>query len=238
MSTRSPSWTAGREVRPTERDPVEDVEVAAEDELGVAAGGVADAWHGEAEDGHQRLGVPGAERRQAREVAVQPVVDERGGQRQVDRAAAGADPPARRRAAAARNRSTNACQRSAGSSKPAAAAWPPWRISRSAQRGERPREVERPSPRHEARTIRAEVRPDDRGQAGLVGDAPGDEPDDAHRPRPADEARRPRRASDPTAVAGRPRPLARLVEQRLLAGRLARLRQAERGPCLARSPGA
>ena len=53
---------ARREVRPAEGDAVEHVALAAEDELGVAAVGGPDALHGQAEDGHERLRVPGAAR--------------------------------------------------------------------------------------------------------------------------------------------------------------------------------
>ena len=138
-STRSPSRTDVGDVRPAERDPVEHVEVALERQLGVAAGRLADPGHGQAEDRDERLRVADAARREAGELAVEGVVDVARRQREVDARAAGADPAAPRAAASARNRSTNAGQRSVAISKPAAPAWPPWRMNRSAQHARAPR---------------------------------------------------------------------------------------------------
>ena len=64
-----------RQVRAAEGDAVEDVALTTQDELGVAAVGGPDALHGEPEDGHERLGVPGAAGCEARQVPEQRVVD-------------------------------------------------------------------------------------------------------------------------------------------------------------------
>src|SRR4051794_5716343 len=72
------------DVGPTERDPVEDVAVALERQLAMAAGGSADTCHGEAEDGDQRVRVPGPARGEGSELPVEYVVDGHRRQGKVD----------------------------------------------------------------------------------------------------------------------------------------------------------
>src|SRR3954468_7583928 len=50
------------DVRPAECDAVEDVAIALQRQLAVAAGGGADTGHGESEDGDERVRVPGSAR--------------------------------------------------------------------------------------------------------------------------------------------------------------------------------
>ena len=73
------------DVRPTERDPVQDVEAATERQLGMAAGRGAHAGDGEAEDGDEGVGIARAAWGKPCELAVERVVDVEGGEREVDR---------------------------------------------------------------------------------------------------------------------------------------------------------
>ena len=72
------------QVRPPERDAVEHVEVAAQGQLAVATAGGPDPGDGQAEDGDERLRVPGTARRETGQLAEQRVVDAEGRQREVD----------------------------------------------------------------------------------------------------------------------------------------------------------
>src|SRR5262245_25965793 len=73
------------ELGPAERDPVEDVQPALEDQLGVAAAArLADTGHGQAEDRDEGLRIAGAAGREAEEVAVEGVVHVAAADRQVD----------------------------------------------------------------------------------------------------------------------------------------------------------
>ena len=64
-----------RDVRPSERDAVEDVEPPLQRQLAVAAGRRAHAGRREPEDGDERLGIARPAWREAREIAMQRVVD-------------------------------------------------------------------------------------------------------------------------------------------------------------------
>ena len=108
------------EVRPTERDAVDDVAFTPQHELGVATGRGPDPLHCEPEDGDERLGVPGTARGQTCEIPVQRVIDIGGRQREIDGQRARDRRVLRR--PTARKRPTNSSHRSTGSSKPAAAA--------------------------------------------------------------------------------------------------------------------
>ena len=95
-STRSPSdRPSARSGRPNAM-PSRTSTLAAEHELGVAAVGGSDALHGQPKDGDQGLRVACAARRQAREVAVQAVVDERTAAGRGRRRAGAGRPPASR----------------------------------------------------------------------------------------------------------------------------------------------
>ncbi len=73
------------DVRPTERDPVQDVEAATERQLGMAAGRGAHAGDGQAEDGDERVGIARAAWGKPGQLAVERVVDVERREREVDR---------------------------------------------------------------------------------------------------------------------------------------------------------
>jgi hypothetical protein len=217
------------EVGATERDPVEHVDLAAEDQLGVTAVGGPNALHGEAQDGDEGLRVAGAARREAGEVAEQAVVHEPRRQREVDieRAspvlrrrrrglreeavregvpAVGRKLEARRRGVTAvSQQQVVACVEGAGEIEPPVAA------ARGAN--------------HVAIGRRQDCA-HDRGPAGLVRQATRDEADDADRPGPDGEDRRAvRPAGRPDARVGR----RDLLEPALLPRSVPGVRHAEGG---------
>ena len=104
------------------------------------------------EDRDERVGVARAAWREPGELAEERVVDVDRGERQVDRdrrRAGPAAPTPRRGRGSGRGTRPSA---SVGSSKPAAPAWPPKRMKRSAQRSRVAPRSSDPSLRHEART--------------------------------------------------------------------------------------
>ena len=87
------------------------------------------------------------------------------------------------------NRSTNAGQRSVAISKPAAPAWPPYRMNRSRAGLERRAEIEAAVAPARGPDDRPQLRPDDGRPAELLDEPRRDEPDDPDRPRAADDRR-------------------------------------------------
>src|SRR3989304_87606 len=74
-----------RQLRPPKGDAIEDVEPTLQHQLRVAATRLARACHRQPEHGDERLRVAGAPRPKACQVAMQLVVDVRGGQSKIDR---------------------------------------------------------------------------------------------------------------------------------------------------------
>ena len=196
----------------------------------MAAAGGPDALHGEPEDGHERLRVPGTARREPGEVAVQRVVDVGGREREVHRERASAGRPGRRPRRGRGTARVNSGQRSAGQLEAGRG-----RVAAEADEqvpagGERLREVEPPvAPARGADHV-ADRRPDDRGPPGLVREAPGDEPDDPDGPRARGASTAGASAPPPTVTWATA--ASRLGHERHLAGHGGRVRQPERRPRL------
>ena len=175
-----------RDVRPSERDAVEDVEAPFQRQLAVAAGRRAHAGGREPEDGHERLGVARPARREAREIAMQRVVDVERRQHEIDVQHRARIP--RCRVGCERGEALHelgpAVRREleAGRAGVAAVAHEQVRA-----RLERRAEVERAV----AATRRADhvtqLGPDDRRPAAVLREARGDEPDDPDGPRTVDQ---------------------------------------------------
>ena len=174
-SRRSPSWTRLGDVGAPERDPVEHVALAAKGQLAVAAGRGADAGHGQAEDGDERVRVPGPARGERRQFAMEARSRRPGpgGPGRPRAGAAGRAGRGRRRAPGS-GRGTRPSARSA-ISKPAAPAWPPKRMNRSPQASSvAPRSSDAVAPAGRTDDV-AEVRADDRRASALLGQPSGDE---------------------------------------------------------------
>ena len=142
----------GRKVRAAERDAIEDVTLAAEHQLGVAAVRGPDALHGQAEDGHEGFRVRGPARAETRQVPVQGVVHVGGREREVH-----GERPARILGDGRLRAARGTAPRTRPSDRPGART----RRRRRGRRGGRRRSSQassaaarfsRPSPRHEART--------------------------------------------------------------------------------------
>ena len=84
-SSRSPSWTTSAMSGRPKAIPSSTSRSRRSGQLAVAAGRGADAGHGQAQDGDERVGVARAARREPGELAVQRVVDVERRERQVDR---------------------------------------------------------------------------------------------------------------------------------------------------------